>query len=325
MMDKVFNIIKYNSENALLDFKRNEYPLGKHAKRNEFLKDISAMVNHPSNETKYIIIGIQEKNGLASGFFDLKTTTDQAKYQQFVEENIEPKINFEYKSFNYSGHNLAVFIISENDSRPYLFRKNVYRATDNYLEHKIGDGYIRTGTSTRKLNREDFELIYLNRLENKDRITDVKVIPIFSESIDWLDVYDLDFSIENLSNKSIEFDIEFRVIRKDGVGVLKTCDLEKESAVNELAQTYPQYFTPTIDPTLQLIEIAYRKSYYKVWRLQRLRLSQYDTLERVFLNDIFVSYIGHLQEVPIMVELIVRSDEFKNGPFIQKYEFTLQK
>ena len=125
MIEKLFEIIKYHSESVYVDFKSQEYPLGKNTKKNELLKDISSMANHPSNEPKYILIGIKEKNGLASEFIDLSTPTHQAKYQQFVEENIEPKINFEYRSFEYEGHRLAAFIISDNQERPYLFKKDV--------------------------------------------------------------------------------------------------------------------------------------------------------------------------------------------------------
>jgi predicted HTH transcriptional regulator len=58
MIEKLVEIIKYHSESVYVDFKSQEYPLGKNGKKNEILKDISAMANHPSNEPKYIVIGI---------------------------------------------------------------------------------------------------------------------------------------------------------------------------------------------------------------------------------------------------------------------------
>ena len=44
------DILKYYSESFNIDFKQTEYPLGKEFKKNEFLKDFSAMANHPSDE-----------------------------------------------------------------------------------------------------------------------------------------------------------------------------------------------------------------------------------------------------------------------------------
>ena len=114
MLEKLVEIIKYHSESIYVDFKSLEYPLGKHEKKNEFLKDISAMANHPSNEPKYIFIGIKARNGIAAEFCDIEAITDQAKYQQFVTDNIEPKINFDYIPFEYEGKKLAVFLISNN-------------------------------------------------------------------------------------------------------------------------------------------------------------------------------------------------------------------
>lgn len=61
MSDKIKELIEYHSESHLLDFKREQYLLGKNPKKYELLKDISAMANHPSNDDKYIIIGVVEK------------------------------------------------------------------------------------------------------------------------------------------------------------------------------------------------------------------------------------------------------------------------
>ena len=55
------DIVKYNSESSNIDFKQIEYPLGQDCKKTEFLKDISAMANHPSNEAKFIFVGVVEK------------------------------------------------------------------------------------------------------------------------------------------------------------------------------------------------------------------------------------------------------------------------
>ncbi len=79
---KIVDIIKYDSEGHALDFKKEQYPIGKHQKKHEILKDFIALLNHPSDEEKYIVCGIKEKNGVADEFFDIGDLIDEAKYQQ---------------------------------------------------------------------------------------------------------------------------------------------------------------------------------------------------------------------------------------------------
>lgn len=336
MIEKLFEIIKYHSENVHVDFKSQEYPLGNHAKKNELLKDISAMANHPSNDPKFILIGVKEKNGMASEFIDVNTPTDQAKYQQFVEENIEPKINFEYRPFEYEGHNLAAFIISDNQERPYLFKKDVRKVGDSTQEFRIGDGFIRTGTSTRKLTRKDFEDIYVKRHEAEDRRSDLNVTPILtkysSPGIEGIpSLFNIDFSIENLASKSIGFNAEFKLFYTEGIGLLKKFDFEDTFKEKGLAATYPQYFTPKVDSTIFDLQIEEQHDSYKVSRRRRtneeyaVTIAQKDRDESVFLGEILVASLpSKCGNCIISIELTLRSDDFKTGPLVKKYEFDLK-
>lgn len=160
------DLIRYGSESPQLDFKRDQYPLGADAVKNEILKDLSAFANYPSDQDKYIIIGVVDEAGIASAFCDIATLTDEAKYQQFVHANIEPPINFEYKRHVHGNHQLAYFRIFNNTKRPYLFKNEI--KTNGKVEFRIGDGYIKQGSSTRKMNREDLERIYANRHAQQD-------------------------------------------------------------------------------------------------------------------------------------------------------------
>jgi hypothetical protein len=319
-----------------VDFKSQEYTLGKHAKKNELLKDISAMANHPSNDPKYILIGVKEKNGVASEFINVNTPTDQAKYQQFVEDNIEPQINFEYRSFEYEGHNLAAFIISDNQERPYLLRKDVRKIGDRAQEFRIGDGFIRTGTSTRKLARKDFEEIYTKRHEAKDRRSDLKITPVLtkysSSGIEGFpSLFVIDFSIENLASKSIGFDAEFNLFHKKGVGLYKKFDYEDKFKEKGLEAIYPQHFTPKVDLTILDLQIEEQHDSYKVSRLGRknekyaLTISQRDRDESVFLGEVLIASLSSkCGDCIISIELTLRSDDFRAGPLVKKYEIDLK-
>lgn len=329
MLEHLLDIIKYESESAHVDFKQQEYPLGKHAKKNELLKDISAMANHPSNNPKYILIGIKEENGMAADFFEIEKVTDQAKYQQFIDENIEPKINFKYIQFKHEGKRLAVFEIASNDQRPYLFKKNVKRPTDQSLEFRIGDGFIRTGTSSRKLKRSDLEEIYTKRVEAKDRKSDLRINPIFLP-VPRLQAYIIDFSIENISSRSIGFDAEMKISHEGGTRVKKKHDMEHGNTASELSSIYPQYFKPELDPTALDLEISKQDNHTTVVLNRRLheeysvRIPQKDKIKNIFLQEILVDFFTTGKSShQLFIEVILRSDDFKSGPLIEKFALDL--
>lgn len=75
-MNKIIEIIKYGSESSTIDFKKVGYPTVKHAKKHEIIKDIIAMANHPSNEDKFIIIGVKDQD-----LFNIEEQVDDAQYQ----------------------------------------------------------------------------------------------------------------------------------------------------------------------------------------------------------------------------------------------------
>jgi predicted HTH transcriptional regulator len=72
------------------------------------------MANHLSDEDKYIIIGVKRKKSGDIKFQDVLEPIDQASYQQFLDSNIEPQINFEYGTSTFEGHHIAYFKIFNN-------------------------------------------------------------------------------------------------------------------------------------------------------------------------------------------------------------------
>jgi predicted HTH transcriptional regulator len=220
---KISQLIEYDVENSTLDFKQEEYPVGKkHPKRNEILKDLSSFANHPSDQDKFIIIGVIEKDGRAKDFQNLPEITDEAKYQQIINSNIEPKLNFEYKTIDYKSYRLAYFQLYKNFDRPYLFKKQLINPKTQKIDFNEGDGFIRMGTSTRKMLRQDFDNIYQEKWKSKDRKTDIE-IEFFSSRQD--EEYSflpfLDMHISNISNKSISMDVEMEIKKNDLYNVIE--------------------------------------------------------------------------------------------------------
>lgn len=330
MSRELEQIIRYDSEGCNLDYKKEEYSLGKTEKKNEILKDISAFANHHSDSDKYIIIGVKEVNGIANEFFEVENLTDEAKYQQFLNENIEPKINFEYKSAIYEGKQIAYFRIFGNKNRPYLFKKNLQNPITSKTEYKIGDGHIRFGSSSRKLERSDFENIYKTRFTDKDRKNDLVIETYFgitdNEEIINLDIKYLDIKITNQSNKSIEFDVEMKVYKSENYGLisedelvkkLKNSQKKKRSGFGiDLEIIQPQMLNLNVDfEEKDNFIVISRNSFAKK---TAINLAQNSSESDIFCKHLFV--LGNNAD-EIKAELTIRSDDFSEGPLIKELIF----
>ena len=332
MISRVIEIIEYDSESHSIDFKREQYPIEKHPKKHELLKDISAMANHPSEEDKYILIGVEEKNGKANPFQNINDLIDQASYQQFVNSHIEPELNFEYNSFNYKGYRLAYFRIFNNNDRPYLLKKDVRNFLNNTMEFRAGDGFIRKGTSTDKITRSEFDNIYKRKYKGIDRKTDIVIIPNFGQPDDYKismnpDIKYVDINIENKSNKSIDLDdIEMKVYKSKDYILISEYDLKRElweiennkKSIYDIGSTlvgpmanlhsHIEYFDDYV-----LVTVSMRINHKSVLNIPQKRVEQ-----NVFGKSLLVKSDG---PVNIKAELTIRSDDFPDGALIKPIEY----
>jgi hypothetical protein len=330
MIKVIEQIIKYDSEGSNLDYKKEEYSLGRSVKRNEILKDISAFANHHSDSDKFIIIGVKEENGIADKVFEIESLTDEATYQQFVTENIEPKINFEYKSVIYEGKQIAFFRIFNNKSRPYLFKKNLQNPINNKTEFKIGDGFIKVGSSSRKIERNDFENIYITRFTDNDRKSDLNIETYFgstdNDEIVNLDVKYIDIKITNQSNKSIDFDVEMKVFKKENCGLISEDDLIKE--LREKRKKKGSGFGISfeiVQPQIMNLHIDYhdKEDYVTISRNSLAKKTAITLAQNSSESDIFCKHLFVLGEDAdeIKAELTIRSDDFTEGSLVKELIF----
>jgi hypothetical protein len=342
MSQKVIDIIKYGSESHSVDFKREQYPIEKHAKKHELLKDISAMANHPSDEDKYIIIGIKEKNGKGSDLYSISEIVDQSKYQQYIDSNIEPKIKFEYKSLMYKNNQIAYFRIYGNKDRPYLFKKVVQNSIDkNKVDFKEGDGFIRVGTSTRKMTRSDFDFIYNSKHVPKDRKDELK-IEAYWKIIDddyykGINLKYFDLSIDNTSNQSIEFDIEMTVFHGKGFKIVPEHELRKKfEESRESTQNPYDIFKPNLTGIMasNLNFIIDEKEEYVLIKPRGLINRKFDFClpQESVESDIFQQELVIMELDPeqrktdiIFAEVTIRSDDFSEGLLKKKFEIKFEK
>lgn len=330
MNTEIEQIIKYDSEGSNLDYKKEEYSLGRNAKKNEILKDISAFANHHSDSDKFIIIGVKEENGIASEFFEIENLTDEATYQQFLTDNIEPKINFEYKSVIYIDKQIAYFRIFNNKSRPYLFKKNIQNPITNKTEFKIGDGFIKVGSSSKKLERSDFENIYKTRSTEKDRKSDLAIESYFGttdnkEIINW-DIKYIDIKITNQSNKSIDFDVEMKVFKKENCGLISEDELIKELKEKQKKKSNGFGISfEVIQPQIMNLHVDYqeKENYIVISRNSLAKKTAISLPQNSSENDIFCKHLFVLGEDADEIEavLTIRSDDFTDGSLVKELIF----
>ena len=324
-MEELIRVLEYESESSTLDYKFNAYDLSDKFKKHEFLKDLSSMANAPSEQDKYIIIGVKEHNGLAESFQNIENTNDEANYQQYLKSNIEPEINFEYKQFKYKNYKLYCFRLYSNHDRPYLFKSRIIR--ENLTKFNVGDGVIRVGTSTRRLSRSDLDMIYSSKFENKDRKSDLEVKIVIGKPDDSEFDSDkfrfIDVVVFNKSNKSIGFDAEMKIFNTSRTAVYTKRSIKETILIPRHGNMYDvqQFHIPQI-PNFE-IDIEETEEYSLITRLKgrnetySISIPQSSSYSDLFFQELIINPNGYRL---ITGELILKSDEFTDGPMVVTFQ-----
>ena len=328
----VINLINSESENTHLDFKKEQYPIGGKAhKKPEFLKDMLAFANLKTKRDKFIIIGVEESGGVKASLSPIIELNDQALYQQYLNQYIEPEINFEYMELNFEGNKLAFFRLFDNDKQPYLFKKDLI---DKIYHFEKGSGFIRTGTSTRRLIRDDFEKMYLSRIPAvKDRSSDVsfhvRLVKFKDPEIRSIHYLHLQIDATNNSSRSIEFDVEVKISKSQDYKIIHKQELEKliEKVKNDSRSDHYPY--NSFSPNLYLntyVECSELNDSYIFERIPEkfqtvaIKLKQNSETKDLFNGQIAI----HIENTTnIELEIIARSDDFLKGPLVEKIKYPI--
>lgn len=334
MKEIVSNLIENENENTRLDFKLEQYPIDKgNVKKAEFLKDMCAFANLNSKEDKFIIVGIEEKGGIAVGFKPIGELHDQASYQQFLNQYIEPEINFEYAEISYKEKRLAYFRIFGNDKGPYLFKKEYKDSQPKGRNYSIGTGFIRTGSATRELKRDDFEKIYAERSSIKDRSNDIdfdfSIWRFTSEELKYEGyIKHLRVDVINLSNSSIDLDIEAKIYNKNYFTAKYAQDLEHKffKEDQEKGMLAMASYLGKVAPQFNFKETNVRFESYREYSIYEITPNKgthtaLRAKQKGKQIDIFNGQIALVFSRPteIIIEITVRSNDFPNGPKIFEY------
>lgn len=192
--NKIINIIENENENDFLDFKLELYDFKSFNKKRDFLIDMMSLANSNYLGDRYIVIGARDLPKRIIKGIDKSEVKDSATYQQFLNENIEPAINFEIINFEYKDKNFLIYKIKYSTlDKPYIIKKD-------YNNLMKGDCRIRKGSQNAPITRYDLDLIYKSK-------NPIKKSNIFIKSLENGEIYEnliiqkFYYSLENNSKK----------------------------------------------------------------------------------------------------------------------------
>ena len=167
-IERVISFIKDAKETETVDYKLEFY---KNLPYSDIAKDVAAFANHPSNDDKFIIFGVEDKTKEVYGL-KKEPFGDISELENYLFKTIEPYVKIESECFDYLGKRVAyIKISSQNKNRPYVIKKTC--GNKAYIEK--GDIYIRKGTCNQKADRMDIDAMYESNGECR--------VSIFSDDI----------------------------------------------------------------------------------------------------------------------------------------------
>ena len=131
-----------------LDYKSGQYNLANNDGKSKFIKDIVAMANTPRSGPAYILVGVQEESGKATGTTEVPDHPDEAKLGSIVSGKVTPTPRFTYRQIVYDGVKLGLIEIPCDQPVPIMLR------TD-YGVLRRGCVYIRRNTQNTEADGTD--------------------------------------------------------------------------------------------------------------------------------------------------------------------------
>lgn len=163
LQEHVKKLIELDNEDPKTDLKQTLDISSKYRKA-ELIKDISGLVNsEPINDPNgYYIIGAHHRE-----LFDVSSLKlDDFSLQQISNSMCDKPISFQYKQFSISSKTIGVLIIPKSHERPHLVLRDYYDENSKKLLQK-GTCFIRKGSSTEIANRQDYDLMYEERVKKR--------------------------------------------------------------------------------------------------------------------------------------------------------------
>lgn len=162
-------------EHSWVDSKRDYYVLGLENKKAEFVKDVAAMANTPSERDEhYIFIGVSDDSGNLTGVHSEYAdgsdpqhilAVDEANLQKVISEYLSPSPNVTLYKFTDQDPKFGVLKINQLERKPTVIQKSI----DFQGERKLHKGLIfyRSGSSNTIALRSDLEKFIDSRIQRR--------------------------------------------------------------------------------------------------------------------------------------------------------------
>ena len=142
-----------------LDFKSREYNVSNAHLQSKFIKDIVAMANTPRSGSAYIVLGVTEHKGKATGIRGVSEHPDPADLLNILIDRVEPVPRFTYRRVTYNGTELGLIEIPPNQLRIAIPRNDL-----GVL--RKGAVYIRRNSANTEADSTELDRIYSLRPES---------------------------------------------------------------------------------------------------------------------------------------------------------------
>ncbi|OWY19391.1 NACHT domain-containing protein [Sphingobacteriales bacterium UPWRP_1] len=144
----LFEKLLSQTESETLDFKREFYSLANDMAKSELVKDILSFYNTPRTANAYIIIGVEDKNGVPVlppvGMKD-KAPYDEATIQEMVKDKASPCPVFSLAYFDDDGKHFAAITI------PLPLTDKPARVVKDFGKLKQNELWCRVGSSSKNM------------------------------------------------------------------------------------------------------------------------------------------------------------------------------
>lgn len=183
-------VIENVSECNYVDYKREVTITRSEVDKNDFIMDVIAFANDPQADEKFIIYGVEVDNATKSRTIvgiDKSDFLDSASYQQLINENVEPMVNFDLSFAEIDGKWVGIIRIHDCDNPPYFAKRDRVNGTTKEKMIRAGDFWLRINDGKKKGGRQELDLI--TRAASKKREFDAsKVKVMFPNGTDTIEI-----------------------------------------------------------------------------------------------------------------------------------------
>lgn len=206
------------SETTWLDWKR-DFPRGLLGGRQDnnwengkgtFIKDIVSIANRDSEAVGFLVYGVQN-DGRSRNVVGITERTskpwDDAEFQQWVENTVDPPINFSFLQFAWEDKKVGIFYIYLSHEYPHVICKNIGGVIFE------GQVYFRRGSKNTVAQYKDLKEIFQGiepfKLENPSG-------PTFDEIKHFYEEKGYEVVLPSLSGKDDYLERGYKIAYKPG-------------------------------------------------------------------------------------------------------------